>query len=165
VDVEVGYIYYNFQNDTNWALLPPVISGQFDDTQEVYAQVGVDLPWEMRFATTYFYDFDTASGWYWDFKVTKSFEFTDCLSLDLAVGTAMADGHGLQRSWKSLAGTKDGYQGWYAGAALPWKVLDTVTLTPYVKYTDADSDLITSPLSRSSGKAMVLGGVSLSVSF
>jgi len=88
--------------------------------------------------------------------VTKSFEFTDCLSLDLAVGTAMADGHAWQVSAKSPNGTRDGYQGWYASAALPWKVLDTVTLTPYVRYTDADSDLQTTV--SSSGKDMVIGG-------
>jgi hypothetical protein len=169
VDVEVGYIYYYFDDSVINTAGPVPGAGRLwtvlDDTQEVYAQVGVDLPWEMRFATTYYYDFDSASGWYWDFKVSKSFEFSDCLALKLAVGTAMADGHGLQRSSRNWVGTDDGYQGWYASAALPWQILDTVTLTPYVRYTDADSDLATSLVGLSSGKSMVIGGVSLSVSF
>jgi len=171
VDFEVGYIYYYFDS-SGVNLLSQLFPGgagklwtNLEDTQEIYATLGVDLPWEMKFATTYYYDFDTYSGWYWDFRVTKSFAFTDCLSLDLAVGTAMADGQGLQRSATNPIGTKDGYQGWYASAALPWQVLDTVTITPYIKYTDADSDLVTTMFGLSSGKQMILGGVALSVSF
>jgi len=170
VDVEAGYIYYYFDDSAmNWLAGPVPGAGllwtNLQDTQEIYASLGVNLPWDVRFATTYYWDIDTYSGWYWDFKLTKSFEFTDCLSLDLAVGTAMADGQGLQRSAKNSVGTDDGYQGWYASAALPWKILDTVTLTPYIKYTDADSDLATSLVGVSSGKDMVIGGVTFAVSF
>ncbi len=170
---EVGYIYYFYPDNRDV------------NTSEVYASVGVDLPWEMGLIATGYYDIEEYNGLYVDVKVTKSFKFTDCLGLDLAAGIGYADGHGLQRdnpwNWRS---TRDGYQGWYISAALPWEIIENVTLTPYVKYTDADSDLVTDNVEHgcwvnpveapsygvggwgwSQGKDYVVAGATLSVAF
>lgn len=170
---EVGYIYY-FYPDIDDA-----------DTSEVYASVGVELPWEIGLSTTAYYDIDEFNGLYVDCKVTKSFKFTDCLGLDLAAGVGYGDGHGAQRDnpWNPRS-TRDGYQGWYISAALPWEIVENVTLTPYVRYTDAASDLVTDISTReceydptegpnytmtqfgtSTGKEYVIAGATLSVAF
>ena len=171
---EVGYIYYFFPDNRDV------------NTSEIYASVGVDLPWEMGLTATGYYDIEEYSGLYVDLKVTKSFELTECLGLDLAAGIGYADGHGLQQdgpfNWRS---TRDGYQGWYISAALPWEIVENVTLTPYIKYTDADSDLVTDNAWRefgyidgaggyhytgyqngtSQGKDYIVAGATLSVAF
>jgi len=75
------------------------------------------------------------------------------------------DGNNLQVSFKNPAGTRDGYQGWYAVATLPWKITDTLTLSPYVKFTDADSDLVTDAKGTSHGKRYLIGGAMLGITF
>ena len=164
VDLEVGYIFYHFMD----------VSGF--DTQEIYASVGFELPWEIGLGLTWLYDIQKYNGSYVDAQITKSFEFTDCLGLELTAGVAWAKDQGLQVNGpKSLYYSnivnapylvaKDGYQGWYASAALPWEVVENFTITPYVKYTNADGDLVTDLKGTSLGKDYLLGGVMLSVAF
>lgn len=166
VDLEVGYIFYHLPgkvfNGIGWNSL---------DTQELYASVGFKLPWEIGFGVTTYYDFQRYDGLYVNPEFTKSFEITECFGIDLAVGCGWANGHGLQLSRDSLVfggnpgGTVDGYQGWYASASFPWKVTDTFTVAPYVKYTDGDSDLLTNLTDITGGQDYFLGGVILTVSF
>ncbi|MBB5353127.1 hypothetical protein HNR46_003380 [Haloferula luteola] len=152
VTFELGYIYYYFPDASA-------------DTQEVYLGASYELPFGLTFGSTFYYDFDAASGWYWDNNVGYTVEFNDCLSLELTAGVAFADGQGLQASARpGSVGTADGFQGYYVGAALPWEFRDGVTLKPYVKYTNGDSDLVTDLLGNG-GQEYLIGGVSLAVSF
>ena len=153
LSLELGYIYYAF----------PGFSAI--DTQEVYFSAGVDLFWGIGLGSTAFYDFDLYDGLYVDTSLTKSFAFNECLNLDLAAGFGYADGHGLQVASFPKFGTKDGYQGFYVSAQLPWEFRDGVILTPYVKYTDGDNGLQTGPNAFDAGQDFWIAGVKLGVAF
>jgi uncharacterized protein (TIGR02001 family) len=154
VSLELGYIYYAFPGFSAF------------DTQEVYLSAGVDLFWDVSLNSTAFWDFDLYDGLYVDTSISKSFQFNECLALDLAVGFGYADGHGLQIPSNVFSvGSKDGYQGYYVSAQLPWEFRDGVTLTPYVKYTDGDNGLATGPNFIDSGNDYFIAGVKLGVAF
>lgn len=153
VTLEGGYIFYHF------------LDTEGIDTQEVYLRATTEVAYGIGVGATFYYDFDSNNGWYLQPEVTKSFELNECLSLNLAAGVGIADGHDLQVK-DTFTGSLDGFQGWFVSASLPWEFREGVTLTPYVKYTDADSELVTdAPGLGSSGKEYVIAGVKLSVGF
>lgn len=160
VALELGYIYYTFQ-DT------PLLN----DTQEVYLSASGEVIWGITAGATFFYDFDSNNGWYLQPEISKSFEFNECLSLNLSTGVGIADGHGRQLSdTVGTIGTADGFQGWFVRAELPWEFREGVTLAPYVKYADADSDLVSdTPLVGGTGtlggREHLVAGVRLAVGF
>ncbi len=147
---ELGYIYYYFPD-------------QGGKTQEVYLGVSAELGAGFGIGSTFYYDFDVNNGWYWDTQVTYSYAFNDCLSLDLAAGVAFSEGNDLQVHTNGR-GSKDGFQGYYASAALPWSPIENLTISPYIKYTHGDSELVTD-LSGNGGQEHVIGGVTVAVSF
>jgi len=150
--VSAGYKYYNYQDST------------FSNTQEIYLGASVDVWQGITVGATFYWDVDANSGYYIEPTVSKSFVLVDpCLSLNLTAGIGYADGLASQISSHNFTGTADGYQGYYLSAALPYKFRENVTLTPYVKYTDADSKLETGVNSR--GQQFLIGGVTLAVSF
>jgi len=156
VALELGYIYYMFEDTPGTA-----------DTQEVYLSAETEVVWGIKAGATFFYDFDSANGWYLQPEISKSFEFNDCLALNLSAGVGLADGHGLQaRSARTNPGsTADGFQGYFVKAELPWEFRDGVTLAPYVKYTDADSKLAAEVPGGGGGQDHLIAGVKLSVGF
>lgn len=160
VSLELGYIYYNYQ-DTPGTL----------DTQEVYLSASTEVVWGITAGATVFYDFDSNNGWYLQPEISKSFEFNDCLALNLSAGVGIADGHGLQVSDKlGSVGTADGFQGWFVKAELPWEFREGITLAPYVKYSDADSNLVSdTPIVGGTGtlggREHLVAGVKLSLGF
>jgi len=160
VDLEAGYIYYYFPNFS-----PAVPS----NTQEFYLSASTEVAWGIGVGATWFYDFDQANGWYLQPEITKSFSWEGSPgSIDLAVGCGIADGHGLQVTSKPTANpgsTADGFQGFYASVAVPFAFSDTVTLTPYVKYTNGDSGLATSVAGTDRGKDYLVAGLKLAVTF
>ncbi|MGB6222443.1 TorF family putative porin [Haloferula sp.] len=153
VNLEVGYIAYLF----------PSFSGS--NTQELYLAAGADLGWGIGLSSTAFWDFDLLNGLYVDTALTKSFQFNDCLSLDLAVGFGYADGLASQVAAAPRVGTVDSINGYYVSAQLPWEFRSGVTLTPYVKYTDGNSDLVTGPNPGDVGQDFFIAGVKLAVAF
>jgi len=158
VDVEVGYIFYHF-------LDVPAI-----DTQEIYGSVSTEFGGGFGFNMTAFYDIQRWDGLYVNGEFTYSLELSDCCSLDLAAGAAYADGAGLQVSRSGLLGpnpgsTADGFQGWYASASLPWTATDHLTVTPFIKYTNADNNLSTNLTDNTTGQDYFIAGCSLAVSF
>ncbi|MBK1827968.1 hypothetical protein [Haloferula rosea] len=157
LSLELGYIYYYF---------PDIPTGGVSNTQEVYLGASYELPFGLAFGSTFYYDFDQFDGWYWDNNIGYTIEFNECLALELGAGVAFADGHGLQArsAVRGGTGTKDGFQGWYLTAALPWEFREGVTLTPYVKYTDGEGDLATD-LYGNGGQEYLVAGVSLAVGF
>jgi hypothetical protein len=156
VSLELGYIYYYF-SDTPGTL----------DTQEVYLSASYDVAWGITASATYYYDFDSANGWYLQPEIGKTFEFNDCLALNLSAGVGIADGHGLQaRSARLNPGsTADGFQGVFVKAELPWEFREGVVLAPYLKYTDADSKLAADINTLQGGQDHLIAGVKLSVGF
>lgn len=162
LSLELGYIYYYFPDVST----PLGALGFVSNTQEVYLGVGYELPFGIELGSTFYYDFDQASGWYWDTNIGYAIEFNDCLSLELGAGVAIADGLGtqLRSAARGGTGTKDGFQGYYLTAALPWEFREGVTLTPYLKYTNADGDLGTNFLG-TGGEDFLVAGASLAVSF
>ncbi|MEK7948885.1 hypothetical protein [Luteolibacter soli] len=155
VDLEFGYIFYTYP-DTNGS----------SDTQEVYLSAFTDVAWGITAGATYFYDFDSNNGWYLQPEIRKSFQFNDCVSLNLSAGLGIADGLNYQVPANPLSvGSHDGYQGYFLKAELPWKFRDNVTLAPYVKYTDADNDLAGDINSIEGGQEHIITGVKLAVSF
>lgn len=152
VSLEAGYIFYHFLD----------VDGA--DTQEVFLSASYNVGWDVNVGATFYYDFDSNNGWYLQPEVTKSFAFNDCLSLDVAAGIGIANGQDLQVARYGF-GTADGFQGWFLSASLPWKIRENITLTPYVKYTDGDSDLITNLTDVTSGQDYLVAGVTFGVSF
>ena len=170
VDLEVGWIYYYFQDQSNNPVA--AAAGVQSNTAEIYLSVSGEIAWGINAGTTLFYDYDAASGLYIDTSVSKSFKIQDGLGLNLSGGFGYADGHGLQgqRNTGFAGGTRDGFQGWYVGAELPWEFREGVTLTPYVKYTNADSDLNTNligaaPPFADAGQNFFIFGMKLGVTF
>jgi len=168
VTVELGYIFYHF---------PDVVAA---DTQEIYAKVSAELGAGFGVGVTGYLDIQRLNGYYIQPEVTWSTEFSECLSLEMALGCALADGMGSangssvsvgQLSREALVGggnpggTVDGFQGWYVSASLPWKAMENLTITPFVKYTDGASDLLTNLTDITGGQDYLIGGVSLGVSF
>jgi hypothetical protein len=155
IDLELGYIYYYF-TDTPGTL----------DTQEVYLSASYEIAWGLSASATYYYDFDSNNGWYLQPELSWTKEFNDCLALNVSAGVGIADGHGLQVSaTPGSVGTADGFQGWFVKAELPWEFREGVTLSPYLKYTDADSKLAAELPGVGGGQDHLIGGVKLSVGF
>jgi hypothetical protein len=167
---ELGYIYYYFPDTGSifTAAGTPFVS----NTQEVYFGLTYDFSFGLSANSTFYYDFDAGSGWYSDTSLSYSYEIIpDCLSVDVAAGVAFADGLGTQAAAKpgvTPGSTNDGYQGFYASLALPYQFRDNVTITPYVKYTNADGGLGTDPRligATTPGQDFLISGVTLSVGF
>jgi len=168
VDFEVGYIFYHFLDKV-------AVPGGFSslDTQEIYASASMQFGGGFGANMTAFYDIQRYNGLYVNTEATYSVELSHCLTLDLAAGVAWADGHGLQASRGSalasgltyFGGTVDGYQGYYLSAAMPWAATENLTVTPFMKYTNGDSDLLTNTTDVTGGQDYFIAGLSLAVSF
>jgi uncharacterized protein (TIGR02001 family) len=159
VTLELGYIYYTY------------LDSDIADTQEVYLGASYEIGWGVTAGATYYYDFDQLDGWYLQPELSKTFEFNDCLALNLSTGVGIADGHGGQVSDKlGSNGTADGFQGWFVKAELPWEFREGFTLAPYVKYVDADDKLVSdTPVVGGTGtlggREHLVAGVKVSVGF
>ena len=170
VNFELGYIVYTFLD----------VSGF--DTGEIYASVNGELGAGFGAGLTAYWDIQRLNGVYVQPEITWSCDFSECLTLNMAAGVAYANGMGSangssaavgQLSRPSLVGsgfantggTVDGYQGYYVSAALPWQAMENLTITPFIKYTDGASDLLTNLTDITSGQAYFIAGCSLSVAF
>jgi uncharacterized protein (TIGR02001 family) len=155
VNLEFGYIFYTYPGS------------DFHDTQEVYASAFVDIFAGISAGAAYYYDFDNLNGWYLQPELRWSHDFNECLKLNLSTGVGIADGLGSQVSSDAfyIGDTHDGFQGWFVKAELPWEFRDGVTLTPYLKYTDADSGLAGDSNTFEGGQEHIVAGVKLAVGF
>ncbi len=61
LSLELGYIYYYFPDTGS---LMTAAFGFPGNTQEVYFGAGYELPFGIELGSTFYYDFDAASGWY-----------------------------------------------------------------------------------------------------
>jgi len=156
VTLELGYIYYAYPDSLTSS-----------DTQEWYVGASYHLPWDLVLSGTFYYDFDENNGWYLQPELSKSFKFNDCLALNLSTGVGFADGMQSQAQAGRINpfSSADGFQGWYIKAELPWEFREHVTIAPYLKYADADSNLAGDINSIEGGQDHLIGGVKLTVGF
>ncbi len=154
IDASVGYTYYMYPDSD----LP--------ETHEVFFGLSTELPCGTTIGLTYYSDFDEIDGDYLEFTADHSFKLCFCeggTTLDLSAGAAWSFDYNATTDLTVADGHLSGFNHWFVKAAIPFEVSSGVTVTPYVKYVDADADLIASPSGQS--KDYVIGGVSVSYSF
>ena len=152
INLSGGYIYYSFFNATQL------------NTQELYLGASSEIIAGITLGATAFYDIDLYNGWYFDANLSKTFKPCSCVDIVTAVGVDFAEDTLLQA--KANGKALDGYQGFYAMISVPWALRKDVTLTPYVRYVNADSKLATDSVNRSTtGQEHVIGGLKLSLAF
>jgi hypothetical protein len=153
-DVRVGYVNRNFPGSESTIA-----------AQEFFGVVGAELFAGVRGQVSTYYVFRDESGntdsWYINPEVSRNFKFCECLNLDVAGGLGVIQNDAL--------GT-DGVNHWYLSAALNWVATKNLTVTPYVKFTDADSDNISDITTNADGTgdvgdANVIGGLKATVNF
>jgi len=148
VDVSVGYIGYVFPGDTEV------------NTSEIYLGVAHELACGVGLSLTYYEDVDEIDGSYLEFGASKSYELSESISIDLGAGAAWSFDYNNDINGTTLSG----FNHWYASVALPWEIKEDVILTPYIKYTDAASDL-DSDVDAVNSDDLFIGGITLSVAF
>ncbi|MGB2401868.1 MAG: TorF family putative porin [Akkermansiaceae bacterium] len=152
VDLSVGYTYYMFPGDSD------------ANTEEVFLGVSTELDCGLGLALTYYEDIDQISGGYMEFEAAKSFELSESIVVDVAAGAAWCDDYGLNLDVDGS--NMDGFNHWYISASLPIEIKEDVSLTPYIKYVDASSDLDSSLVDAGAeSDDHFYAGVSLSVAF
>jgi hypothetical protein len=151
VNLSGGYIYYYFSEQTKF------------NTQELYLGASMELFAGISAAATAYRDIDLFNGWYFDFNLSRTFKPSSCVDIVTTVGLGLADDHGWQL--KSNGNTLDGYQQWYAMVSVPWTIRKGVTLAPYLRYVNADSDLVSDVPGGATGQDHLIGGLKLTIAF
>jgi uncharacterized protein (TIGR02001 family) len=140
-DLSIGYINY----DHNGAVQI--------DTQEIYVGASTEVFAGVNFGLTAFFDVDANDSLYVEAAASKSFEVNSTVNLNLSAGVGFYDGDD---------NISDGFNHWFLGASLPWAARENLTVTPFVKYVQTDSDY---NAGISTDGDEVIGGVRLSVGF
>jgi hypothetical protein len=151
VNLSGGYVYYNFFEATKF------------NTQELYLGANMELIAGISATATAYYDFDLYDGWYGDLNLSKTFKPSSCVDIVTTVGIGLADSTALQ--FQANGDTLDGYQNFYAMVSVPWKIKETVTLAPYLRYVNADSDLVSDLPGGFTGEDHLIYGLKLSIAF
>ena len=149
VDVGFGFIRYDFDNGGR---------SFFSDTSEIYLSAATDLYAGVRGKVAAYYDVEINDGWYLEGTLSKSFEINETVDLTVTGGLSVYQSHAFNT---------DGLNQLFVTVAMPWAVKDNVTLTPYVKYSDVDSDQFSgiNGGDLDGGDNEFFGGIRLSVSF
>lgn len=146
VTATLGYIYYSYPefSDTN--------------TQEIYLAVSGEVAYGIVATGSVYYDFDLYDGFYFSFDLGKSVKVNDTLSASINAGLGV---------YESYATFDEGVNHFYIKAALAWTPKENLTISPYVKFTDATSDFPSDFTSSSGdfGDSNVIFGATLSVAF
>ncbi len=154
IDLSVGYTYYDFAG-----------SGSYSD--EYFIGLATEFKNGIGVSLNFYDDFngrsggrDTTEGEYLELEGTKSWELSPCVNLDVAVGAAWSFSYNSDVN----GGGRDGFNHYYISVATPWSISEKFTLTPYLKFVGADSDLA-SDFRTGRSEDLFYGGVSLSYSF
>lgn len=140
-DLSVGFINYDNNGGTQIG------------TQEIYVGASTEVIDGINFGVTAFFDVDANESLYVEAAASKSFEVNSTVNLNLSAGVGFYDGDD---------NIDDGFNHWFLGASLPWAARENLTVTPFVKYVQTDSDY-NSGISTDGDE--VIGGVRLSVGF
>lgn len=146
VTATLGYIFYTYPSYTGSNTQELSIAGSMEVYNGVIATV------------TGFYDFDIFEGWYFDANLAKSFKVSDTLSVVLSGGLG---------AYQSYDGFENGVNHFYIKASAPYVIKQDVTVTPYVKFTDSESDYPAdfTALGGDLGGDNLIGGISVGVAF
>jgi len=146
VTATLGYIFYTYPGDTDY------------NTQELYIAGSMDIYNGLIATVTGFYDFDYYEGWYLCADLTKSFKVNDTFSVVLSGGFG---------AYESYDGFDSGVNHFYLKASAPIVIKQDITVTPYVKYTNANSDFPGdfTTVSDDFGGENFIGGISVGVAF
>jgi hypothetical protein len=140
----VGYIAYIYnQADLNKSLV------NLNDTQEVYFSVARDFGFAEA-SLTYFWDIENGNDGYSELALSRSFELSPCLALNVGtnVGYLVEQGD---------------FTAWTTKVALDWGFAEHAKLSPFVAFSVALSDEENTAYA-GSGNEFVAGSM-LSVSF
>lgn len=148
VEVSAGYTYYDYPGKDAWK------------TDEVYLGLSHKMENGLSLALTYFRDIDDFQAGYLEFEASKSYPVCACASLDLAVGAAYSFGYNGDVD----GGALHGFNHYYVKVGVPWKVWGNATLTPYIKFIGAGSDLA-NDYDDGGSSDLLYGGIALSYSF
>ena len=151
VNLTGGYIYYAFNDASAF------------NAQELYLGAGMDIYAGVSANLTAYREIDLYDGWYVDFNLSKTCEINSCLSVVTTAGCGFAEDNGWQL--ESNGDTLDGFQQWYLSVSMPWKFREGFALTPFVKYVDAASDLVSDIPGGGTGADHLIYGAKLSFSF
>jgi len=148
VDLSVGYTYYAFPGNDS------------AKTDEFSIGLSHEMECGLGLSLTFFKDVDDIQGEYLEFEATKSYELSSCVNLDLAVGAAWSFDYNPDTNGNSL----DGFNHYFVKVALPWTFAENATLTPYIKFVGAGSNL-GNDFDDGSSSDLFYGGISISYSF
>ena len=149
VNATLGYIYYSYPE------------AAVSNTQELFLTLSTEIYAGITGTVTGYYDFDLFDGWFMYADLGKSFSINDQLALNLNAGIG---------AYESYTGFANAMNHYYVKAGLAWTPKENLTVTPYVKYTVADSDFpseftAADPLGTGNGGENIVGGVTISVAF
>ena len=149
VNASLGYIYYSYPEFAE------------SNTQELFLTLSTEIYAGITGTVTGYYDFDLFDGWFMYADLGKSFTVNDQLALNLNAGIG---------AYESYTGFANAMNHYYVKAGLAWTPKENLTVTPFLKYTVADSDFpseftAADPLGTGDGGENIVGGVTISVAF
>lgn len=151
-DLSVGYTSYIYPGASD------------SNTEEFSLGISTELACGLGLALTYYEDIDSIEEGYLELEAAKSFELSECIVVDLAVGAAWSFNYSNE-TVEAGGGSLSGFNHFYITAALPYELKEDVTLTPYIKYVGADDDFSNSSEASDGNDDLFYGGISLSVAF
>lgn len=161
---EAGYIFYHYFDDADASSAFTVPTG---DQQELYLTLAYELPEDFIISLGYFYEFDLRDGGYAELQLSRTFALNDQVGLRVALGAAYSQDYNLDRTATRNAGRPvglDGMSHYFAEVSAPWAFRENITITPFLKATLADDDLLTSG-SLDKSQDFFLGGASVRFAF
>ncbi len=146
VTATLGYIFYSYPEDND------------SNSQEIFLALSGEIGYGIVATGSAFYDFDLYEGFYFSFDLGKSFEINEQLAFNLNAGLGLYEGYD---------GFDDGVNHYYIKAGFAWTPKENLTVSPYVKFTDASSDFPSDFTTGSGefGDENFITGVTLSVAF
>ncbi|MDF1814214.1 MAG: hypothetical protein P1V20_18560 [Verrucomicrobiales bacterium] len=178
-DHSVGYTWYTFPTLPVTGSSPDSFSGiSYSISREIYC--GVTLGYTAEYFLGQGTAFngalnpnDSFGDWFHTLALSKSFDITDCVALDLSAEVGYSDelqsGIGLTPRSGGLS-TGSGWNHYKLTAAVPLAVGRCATLTPYISYNGTPDGWVADDLGvnlpvHSNRNDVFSGGVSLSVGF
>lgn len=129
-----------------------------DNTTEIYVALSGEVGYGVIATGSAYVDIDLYDGFYFSFDLGKSFKVNDTLTFNVNAGLGV---------YENYEGLDDGMNHYYLKASLAWTPKENVTISPYVKFTDASSDFPSdfTAFDGAEGDSNVIFGSSITVAF
>lgn len=119
ISTELGFIHYNYPQDSSL------------NTNEFYLSLNKEIGAGIAATVTAYYDTNLTEGWFFYGDLGRSFEISETFSVSLSAGIGMH---------QSAAGFADGIGHHYVKLSGDWKLNDNLSVSPFIKFTNAASD-------------------------